>query len=63
MSSEYKKIISILGHDIPLGTSKEINFNIAKLHTSTKIEVPIIIERSKNLVLPFYLLQDCMVMR
>jgi predicted deacylase len=48
MSSEYKKIISILGHDIPLGTSKEINFNIAKLHTSTKIEVPIIIERSKK---------------
>ena len=48
MTSEYKKVISILGHDIPLGTSKEINFNIAKLHTSTKIEVPIIIERSKK---------------
>jgi predicted deacylase len=48
MSTEYKKILSILGHDIPLGTSKEINFNIAKLHTATKIEVPIIIERSKK---------------
>ncbi|GGG38427.1 succinylglutamate desuccinylase/aspartoacylase family protein [Bizionia arctica] len=48
MTTEYKKVISILGHDIPLGTSKEINFNIAKLHTATKIEVPIIIERSKK---------------
>ncbi|TYA60118.1 succinylglutamate desuccinylase/aspartoacylase family protein [Formosa maritima] len=48
MASEYKKIISILGHDIPLGTSKEINFNIAKLHTATKIEAPVIIERSKK---------------
>lgn len=48
MASEYKKIITILGHDIPLGTSKEINFNIAKLHTATKIEAPVIIERSKK---------------
>jgi hypothetical protein len=48
MTTEFKKIISILGHDIPLGTSKEINFNIAKLHTATKIEVPVIIERSKK---------------
>ncbi|PWK20371.1 succinylglutamate desuccinylase/aspartoacylase family protein [Xanthomarina spongicola] len=48
MTSDYKKIISILGHEIPLGTSKEINFNIAKLHTATKIEVPVIIERSKK---------------
>ncbi len=43
----YKNVITILGHEIPLGTSKEINFNIAKLHTATKIEVPIIVERSK----------------
>lgn len=43
----YKETITILGHDIPLGTSKEINFNIAKLHTATKIEVPVIVERSK----------------
>ncbi|WP_166960486.1 succinylglutamate desuccinylase/aspartoacylase family protein [Yeosuana marina] len=48
MTKNYKKIISILGHDIPLGTSKEINFNIAKLHTATSIEVPVIIERSKK---------------
>lgn len=44
----YKENITILGHEIPLGTSKEINFNIAKLHTATKIEVPVIIERSKK---------------
>lgn len=48
MTKNYKKIISILGHDIPLGASKEINFNIAKLHTATIIEVPVIIERSKK---------------
>lgn len=48
MTSEYKDIITILGQEIPLGTSKEINFNIAKLHTATKIEVPVIVERSKK---------------
>ena len=48
MAKNHKRIISILGHDIPLGTSKEINFNIAKLHTATIIEVPVIIERSKK---------------
>ncbi len=48
MTKNYKKIISILGHEIPLGTSKEINFNIAKLYTSTSIEVPVIVERSKK---------------
>tara|TARA_R110002049_G_scaffold37208_1_gene117529 strand:+ start:88887 stop:89861 length:975 start_codon:yes stop_codon:yes gene_type:complete len=48
MTADYKDIITILGEAIPLGTSKEINFNIAKLHTATKIEVPVIIERSKK---------------
>ena len=48
MNLEYKDIITILGQEIPLGTSKEINFNIAKLHTATKIEVPVIVERSKK---------------
>ncbi|WP_299393011.1 succinylglutamate desuccinylase/aspartoacylase family protein [uncultured Gelidibacter sp.] len=47
MSKDTENIITILGEDIPLGASREINFNIAKLHTSTKIEIPIIIERSK----------------
>lgn len=48
MSVEFKKNISILGHDISLGESKEINFNIANLYTTTKIEVPVIITRSKR---------------
>ncbi len=48
MTHTYKDIITILGQEIPLGTSKEINFNIAKLHTATKIEVPVIVERSKK---------------
>lgn len=48
MTKNFKRNISILGHDIPLGTSKEINFNIAKLHTATIIEVPVIIERAKK---------------
>ncbi|MGC1633524.1 MAG: succinylglutamate desuccinylase/aspartoacylase family protein [Gelidibacter sp.] len=42
-----KNTITILGEEIPLGASREINFNIAKLHTGTKIEIPIIIERAK----------------
>lgn len=42
-------ILNILGEDIPLGASKIINFNIANLYTSTKVEIPIIIERSKKI--------------
>lgn len=41
-------MLNILGQEVPLGTSKTINFNIAKLYTSTKVEIPIIIERSKT---------------
>lgn len=47
MTEDKKDSITILGEEIPLGASREINFNIAKLHTATKIEIPIIIERSK----------------
>ncbi|WP_299259490.1 succinylglutamate desuccinylase/aspartoacylase family protein [uncultured Aquimarina sp.] len=43
-----KDVLSILGEDIPLGSSRTINFNIANLYTSTKVEIPIIIERSKK---------------
>ncbi|WP_405209132.1 succinylglutamate desuccinylase/aspartoacylase family protein [Aquimarina sp. LLG6339-5] len=42
-------ILNILGEDIPLGASKIINFNIANLYTSTKVEIPIIIKRSKKI--------------
>jgi len=41
-------MLKILGEEVPLGASKTINFNIAKLYTSTKVEIPIIIERSKK---------------
>ena len=48
--TEYQKdnTLYVLGEEIPLGTSKTINFNIAKLYTSTRVEIPIIIERSKK---------------
>lgn len=41
-------ILRILGEEIPLGKSQTINFNIANLYTSTKVEIPIIVERSKT---------------
>ena len=37
--------MTILGKTISLGKSLQLNLDIAKLHTGTKIEVPIIIER------------------
>ncbi|WP_109302203.1 succinylglutamate desuccinylase/aspartoacylase family protein [Aquimarina sp. AU474] len=42
-----ENILKILGNEVFPGTSTTINFNIAKLYTSTKVEIPIIIERSK----------------
>ncbi|WP_103069266.1 succinylglutamate desuccinylase/aspartoacylase family protein [Aquimarina sediminis] len=42
-----KNILNILGKEVLPGTSTTINFNIAKLYTSTKVEIPVIIERSK----------------
>jgi len=41
-------ILEILGESIKLGERREINFNVAKLHTTTSVEVPVIIERSKK---------------
>ncbi|RMA65858.1 succinylglutamate desuccinylase/aspartoacylase family protein [Ulvibacter antarcticus] len=38
----------ILGEKIALGESRVINWSIAKLYTSTKIDIPIIIERAKE---------------
>lgn len=40
------EVLEILGEKLKLGESKTIDFNIAKLYTSTKIEIPIIIERA-----------------
>lgn len=40
--------LEVLGKAIPLGKGIQLNLDIAKLHTRTKIEVPIIIERAKE---------------
>lgn len=48
MTSPKTDILHILGEEIPLGERREINFNVAKLHTNTTVEVPVIIERSKK---------------
>lgn len=48
MTASKADILHILGEAIPLGERREINFNVAKLHTRTTLEVPIIIERSKK---------------
>lgn len=42
------KQISILGTPILPGKSYELNFGVAKLHTASTIDVPIIVERSKK---------------
>ena len=47
MSSHNEDMI-ILGEKIALGQSKTINFSFAKLYTTTKIEIPVIIERAKT---------------
>ena len=44
---EFVETLEILGEKIELGESRVIDFNLAKLFTSTKIEIPIIIERAK----------------
>ncbi|TYB78900.1 succinylglutamate desuccinylase/aspartoacylase family protein [Bizionia myxarmorum] len=43
-----QKIITILGQTIEPGKSYEVDFDVAKLHTASSINVPIIIERSKK---------------
>lgn len=43
-----KTSIEVLGKAISEGKGLQINLDIAKLHTRTKIEVPIIIERAKE---------------
>lgn len=41
-------VLDILGKKIHPGKSATINFNMAKLYTTTAVDVPIIIERSKK---------------
>ncbi len=42
------KKIEVLGHAISNGKGVQLNLDIAKLHTRTKIQVPIIVERAKK---------------
>src|SRR5690554_2619875 len=42
------KIINILGENILPGTKTVLNLDTARLHTYTKLEVPVIIERAKK---------------
>jgi len=48
MINSNTEILNILGNKIALGERKTINFNLANLYTSTKVEIPIIVERSKK---------------
>ena len=48
MSIQNTNILTLLGKNIDPGESKEISFDVAKLHTTTTVNVPIIIERSKK---------------
>jgi len=43
-----KNILTLLGQEIKPGASATINFNLAKLYTTSSVEVPIIIERAKE---------------
>ncbi|TYA70171.1 succinylglutamate desuccinylase/aspartoacylase family protein [Seonamhaeicola marinus] len=48
MSTE-KKTLTILNEAIAPGESKEVNFDVANLHTTTPVNIPVIIERSKKI--------------
>lgn len=43
-----KNVLHILGEKIKPGEKRTLNFNLAKLYTTTSVEVPIIINRSKK---------------
>lgn len=46
--NEEKELLTILNETIAPGESKEVNFDVANLHTSTPVNLPVIIERSKK---------------
>ncbi|GAA3600596.1 succinylglutamate desuccinylase/aspartoacylase family protein [Flavivirga amylovorans] len=48
MTDNQKDILTILGTSINPGERIEANFDVANLHTSTPVNVPVIIERSKK---------------
>jgi predicted deacylase len=39
-------VLNILGETVKLGESREVNFDVANLHTSSPVNIPVIIERS-----------------
>lgn len=41
-------VLHLLGKTVEPGKSKQINFNTAKLHTHTSVEIPVIVERAKK---------------
>ncbi len=43
-----RKTITILRENIPPGSRKILNLDIARLHTYTKLEVPVIVDRANN---------------
>lgn len=44
----FSKKISILGEEIPAGKKRILNLDIARLHTYSKVEVPVIVDRAKK---------------
>ncbi|WP_418508661.1 succinylglutamate desuccinylase/aspartoacylase family protein [Corallibacter sp.] len=48
MTFRQKNKITVLGHDIKAGENCELSFGVANLHTSSSVDVPVIIERSKK---------------
>jgi predicted deacylase len=48
MASITNNVLNILDTKIYPGESKEVDFNVANLHTSSPVNVPIIIERAKK---------------
>lgn len=42
------EILHILGEQVKPGESKEVNFDVANLHTSSPVHIPVIIERAKK---------------
>ncbi|MCF7559761.1 succinylglutamate desuccinylase/aspartoacylase family protein [Sabulilitoribacter multivorans] len=48
MPEKKQEILTIFNEQIKPGESKEVNFDVANLHTSSSVNVPIIVERSKK---------------
>jgi len=48
MTYKQRKTITILGKQISLGESCELSFGVANLHTSSSVDVPVFVERSKK---------------